>query len=77
MSREPLDERFRMDVGRADGGKSFVRVTDIATGINRTQVGFNGEAAESIGRRLAAAVLADIQTGVARNSSHRTVSDEQ
>ena len=76
MSREPIDESLRMDIGRAGGGKSFVRVTDIATGINRTQVGFNGETAESIARRLAAAVLVDIKSGAAPNSSHRIVSDE-
>lgn len=67
MGRETLDERFRVDVGRADGGRSFVRVTDKSTGIDRTQVGFNGESAETIARRLAAEIMADSKTDSSPN----------
>jgi len=53
MAREWLDDRYRIDIGRADGGRSFVRVIELSTGNSRTQVGFNGEPAAAIARRLA------------------------
>lgn len=58
MGRDVLDQRFKVDIGRADGG-TFVRVVDSITGENRTQVGFNGECAETIARRLATEILTD------------------
>ena len=63
MRHEPLSERYRVDVGRADGGRSFVRVTDLETGQHRTQVGFQGEASQVIARRLAAELLNSRQPG--------------
>lgn len=61
MQQNRVEERFRIDIGRADGGRSFVRVTDTTTGDSRIQVGLDGEPAEAVGQRLAAALLADIQ----------------
>ena len=47
------DDRFQIETGRADNGRSFTRVTDLTTGNSRIQVGFNGESAFRIVRRLA------------------------
>lgn len=46
-----------MDVGRADGGRTFVRVIHLPTGQERTQVGLNGEPVEVVGKRLAQELL--------------------
>jgi hypothetical protein len=59
MSRETLSERFRVDIGRTDGGQSFVRVNDTLTGLSRTQVGLDGEPADAITRRLASQIVAE------------------
>jgi hypothetical protein len=66
MDRDALDQRFRVDVGSAGGGRSFVRVVDTATGAERSQVGFNGESAEAIARRFASEILAEFPIKVSK-----------
>lgn len=53
MRHESLDERFRVDVGRADNGQTFVRVVDVVTGRHREQIGLYGESTNAIATRLA------------------------
>ena len=50
-----LGNRFQVHVDRADGGR--VRVVDTVTGLERTQVGFNGEFSDDIACRLATQIL--------------------
>jgi hypothetical protein len=59
MNHGPLGERFRVDIGRAGDGKSFVRVVDTTTGLSKTQVGLDGEYADKIAHRLAAQIIRD------------------
>ncbi len=59
MSRGLLSERFHVDIGRADGGRSFIRITDTVTQVSRTHVGFDGESADVIARRLASQIIAE------------------
>lgn len=59
MRHESLGERFRVDIGRADGGRSFVRVNDTLTGLSRSQVGLEGEPTDVITRRLASQIVAE------------------
>jgi hypothetical protein len=66
VGRDTLDQRFRVDVGRADGGRSFVRVVDTVSGADRSQVGFNGETADAIARRLAGEILAEFPIKVSK-----------
>ena len=61
------DETFRIDVGRAEGGRTFVRVVHLPTGVEKTQVGLKGETAEVVGRRLAEALMQEIERETKRS----------
>lgn len=60
MDAHSDDHSIRMDVGRASGGRTFVRVVHLLTGRDRQQVGLDGETAEVVGRRLAKELMDDI-----------------
>lgn len=53
MPGESFDEDFRVDVGRADGGRTFVRVVHLPTGRERTVVGLDGRTARENADELA------------------------
>jgi len=61
MHEQHDDETLRMDVGHAEGGRTFVRVVHLPTGAEKTQVGLKGETADVVGRRLAKALMQEIE----------------
>jgi hypothetical protein len=46
------EEEFRVDIGRADKGQTFVRVVHIPSGKERIQVGLEGNDARDVAKRL-------------------------
>jgi hypothetical protein len=49
-----MEEEFRLDIGRADKGRTFVRVVHIASRKERIQVGLEGSDPHDIAKRLTA-----------------------
>src|SRR5262249_4720243 len=54
------EDEFRLDIGRADKGRTFVRVVHIASGKERIQVGLGADDAQEVGKRLTAELKAEL-----------------
>jgi hypothetical protein len=52
---------FRMDVGRATEGRTFVRICHIPTGRSKQQIGLNGQSFAAIAERLGNELVAELQ----------------
>jgi hypothetical protein len=59
-SNRKIPEGLTFDVGRADQGQSFVRVTDPETGRRRVQFGLRGEDRYDIAVRLYRELMAEL-----------------
>jgi hypothetical protein len=55
---------LRFDVGRADGGRTFVRVVHIPTGKSRTIVGLGNRTAEDVAAELAKDLMRELAEGM-------------
>ena len=55
------DEDFRIDSGRASGGRMFIRVVHCPTQVSRSVVGLNGRPYSEVVRELISAVLQGIE----------------
>ena len=63
---------FRVDVGRADGGRTFVRVVHLPTGKDRLLVGLDGADPEEVALQLTKELSSEIE---ARRFDHTPPSD--
>jgi hypothetical protein len=54
---------FRVDVGRAEGNRTFVRVVHLPTGQSRSVVGLGGRAPDEVADDLALELLRQINSG--------------
>jgi hypothetical protein len=52
MTEKMIRSDFRVDVGRADGGRTFVRVVHLPTGKDRVLVGLDGSDPEEVALQL-------------------------
>ncbi len=46
------EDEFRVDIGRADKGRTFLRVVHIPSGKERILVGLNGDDPHEVAKRL-------------------------
>ncbi len=51
---------FRLDIGRADKGRTFVRVVHLPSGKERIIVGLEGDDPHEVGKRLTAELQAEL-----------------
>ena len=54
------DVNFRVDIGRADKGRTFVRVVHTASGKERIFVGIRGHDAHEVAKRLTAELRSEL-----------------
>jgi hypothetical protein len=54
------DGDFLIEIGRATGGRTFVRVVHQLTNCNRRQTGLNGRSVNEVSAELTAAVVSEL-----------------
>jgi len=60
MTEKTIKSDFRVDVGRADGGRTFVRVVHLPTGKDRLLVGLDGADPEEVALQLTKELASEI-----------------
>lgn len=65
------DEDFRLDVGRASGGKTFVRVVHEPTQKSRHVMGLNGRPCGEVVEQLRSEVVQDLEAAGWRRPEER------
>jgi hypothetical protein len=56
----PQPSDFTFEIGRADGGRSFIRVTHVPTGVHRIQVGLTGVNQHALKQQMYQEILAEL-----------------
>ena len=56
----PPEIEFRIDTGRADQGRTFIRVVHVPTGLERTRVGLGGINSHDVIRELTEEIAASL-----------------
>ncbi len=54
------EDDFRVDTGRASGGKTFVRVLHTPTGVFRLKVGFEGRESQDVATDLRSSIVDEL-----------------
>ena len=67
MADESLSEDFRVDVGRANNGRTFLRVVHLPSGRNKQIVGLCGRTARDVADELARRLLQEINDADCRS----------
>ena len=62
MSQKTIPSDYRVDVGRADRGRTFVRVVHVPTGKDRTLIGTRGADVGEIAIKLAEEIATELGT---------------
>jgi hypothetical protein len=71
MSDKTIPSDFRVDIGRADRGRTFVRVLHVPTGKDRTLVGIDGADVSDVALKLAEELAKEVgmkDSGTKRSS---------
>jgi hypothetical protein len=74
MSDKTIPSDFRVDVGRADRGRTFVRVLHVPTGKDRTLVGIGGDDPTDVAFKLAEELAKEVgvkDAGTKRSSERQ------